>query len=91
MNMFLIVFAVMLLFFALMGVGLIVARKPIRGTCASLSTIDIGGPCEICGGDPAKCDNNDDAELPRTAGSRNASPAVQQYSGAPDAETQRST
>lgn len=65
MSLFLIVFAVMLLFFALMGVGLIVARKPIKGTCASLSTIDIGGPCEICGGDPAKCDSNEADTKPR--------------------------
>lgn len=83
MSMFLIVFAAMLLFFALMGVGLIVARKPIKGTCASLSTIDIGGPCEICGGDPAKCDSNDTAVPPRTPGEASAreSAGVEQYPG----------
>jgi hypothetical protein len=83
MNMFLIVFAVMLLFFALMGIGLIVARKPIKGTCASLSAIDIGGPCEICGGDTAKCENNDGAMPPQTKTQRpdSAVPGVQQYPG----------
>jgi hypothetical protein len=82
MSLFLIILAVMLLFFALMGIGLLVARKPIRGTCASLSNINIGGPCEICGGDPAKCETNDD-DAPRrdTRETGRAADAVQQFPG----------
>jgi hypothetical protein len=90
MTLFLIILAVMLLFFALMGIGLIVARKPIRGTCASLSTINIGGPCEICGGDPAKCDAEaGDNTAEGGTGSQTGQGAVQQYPGTGDATPSR--
>ena len=57
MTTFIISFVVMALFFVLMGIGLILRNKPIKGTCASLSTIGLNESCEICGGDRNKCDN----------------------------------
>lgn len=45
----------LLLAFALMATGLILRNKPIKGTCASLSTIGMKENCEICGGDQNKC------------------------------------
>lgn len=42
-----------------MAVGVLLAKKPLKGSCGGLSTLSekkFGGKpvCEICGGDPAK-------------------------------------
>ena len=43
---------------AMMAVGVLMGRKPISGSCggvgAALGEDDY--TCELCGGDPAKCD-----------------------------------
>lgn len=59
MSLFLIVFAVMLLLVAAMAVGVIFGRKPIAGTCGGLNNLGGGGSCEICGGDPNRCEGDD--------------------------------
>jgi hypothetical protein len=60
MSLFLIVFAVMLLLVAAMAVGVICGREPIAGTCGGLNNMTgDGGSCEICGGDPNRCDADD--------------------------------
>lgn len=44
------------LLFAAMAVGVIFSNKPIKGSCGGLANIGIEGECEICGGNPSKCD-----------------------------------
>ena len=44
--------------FAGMAIGVIFQNKPIKGTCGGLSQMT-GTTCEICGGDPNKCDSED--------------------------------
>ncbi|MFZ5722760.1 MAG: (Na+)-NQR maturation NqrM [Pseudomonadota bacterium] len=44
----------MLFVFAAMAIGVLAGRRPIQGSCGGLSALT--GPCEVCGGDPAKCD-----------------------------------
>lgn len=39
----------MLVVVAIMAVGVIVQRKPIQGTCASLSQLNENGDCVVCG------------------------------------------
>lgn len=39
-----------------MSVGVIMGRKPIAGSCGGLANVGIEGECSICGGNPAKCD-----------------------------------
>lgn len=39
-----------------MSVGVIMGRKPIAGSCGGLANVGIEGDCSICGGNPAKCD-----------------------------------
>ena len=48
-------FVFMLLVMAAMSIGVIMGRKPISGSCGGIAALDLGD-CEICGGDPAKCD-----------------------------------
>jgi len=36
-------------------------RAPIKGSCGGLGAVGIDQECEICGGDPQRCDSNGDA------------------------------
>ena len=47
----------------LMAVGVMFGRRPIAGSCGGLKNLGIAGECEICGGDPARCDSSADTEL----------------------------
>lgn len=51
----------MLIIFAAMAVGVIFSNKPIAGTCGGLNQFR-EGDCEICGGDPDKCESSDEFE-----------------------------
>ena len=46
----LLVFALMLLSFGAISVGVIAGRQPIKGSCGG-----IGSSCDSCQGDAAKC------------------------------------
>jgi hypothetical protein len=43
---------------AVMAVGVIFGRAPIKGSCGGLGAVGIDQDCEICGGDPQRCDSN---------------------------------
>ena len=43
---------------AAMAVGVIFGRAPIKGSCGGLSAVGIDQECEICGGDPQRCESN---------------------------------
>lgn len=61
MQMFLVTLVVLLLFVLAMSVGVLMGRKPLKGSCggvgAALGEDDY--VCDICGGDPNKCDEQD--------------------------------
>lgn len=54
------------LLFAGMAIGVILQNKPIKGTCGGLNQMT-GGECEICGGDPNKCESESQPEKPQPA------------------------
>lgn len=56
MSLFLISAVVFGLVFAAMAVGVIAGRSPIKGSCGGLGALGIDAACEICGGDPKRCD-----------------------------------
>ncbi|MEY8204462.1 MAG: (Na+)-NQR maturation NqrM [Bermanella sp.] len=58
MDMFIVVFTVMLLFVVLMAIGLILGRKPIKGSCGGMSAVGMESACDVCGGDQNKCDTD---------------------------------
>lgn len=45
------------LLFAAMAIGVILANKPVRGSCGGIGARGTRTDCEICGGDPKRCDD----------------------------------
>ena len=60
MGTFLLALFVVVLLVAAMSVGVIFGRKPISGTCGGLNAAGVGGPCDICGGDTRKCEEENE-------------------------------
>ncbi len=53
---FLLTFIILLMIVAAMAIGVIRGRAPISGSCGGLNNLGVDGACEICGGNPAKCE-----------------------------------
>lgn len=51
----LIAFVVMLAAVFAMAAGALLGRRPIQGSCGGIGRLGLG-ECEICGGDPARCE-----------------------------------
>ncbi|MEM1230483.1 MAG: (Na+)-NQR maturation NqrM [Pseudomonadota bacterium] len=51
-------FGIMLVLVAAMAVGVMFGRKPISGSCGGLGQLGIDAECEICGGNPARCESS---------------------------------
>ncbi len=62
MSTLILVFVSMLLFVGMMAIGVLLGRKPIAGSCGGLKAFGADTACEICGGNPAKCDRVDRVE-----------------------------
>ena len=59
----LLTFICMMAVVGLMAVGVMFGRRPIAGSCGGLKNLGIAGECEICGGDPDRCDSSRGTEL----------------------------
>ena len=57
MELFFIIFGVMVLVIVAMSVGVIFSNKPIKGSCGGMSALGMEVACDICGGDKNKCEN----------------------------------
>lgn len=56
MTLFLISVGVICLVMAAMAVGVMNGREPIKGSCGGIGALGVDTACEICGGDPQRCD-----------------------------------
>lgn len=56
MTLFLISMLVIGLVMAGMAVGVLAGRAPIKGSCGGMGSLGIDTACDICGGDPQRCD-----------------------------------
>lgn len=54
----LLAFLLMLFFVGAMAVGVMLGRKPIAGSCGGMEALGMDGECEICGGDPNRCESS---------------------------------
>ncbi len=39
-----------------MSVGVLLGRKPIKGSCGGMTSLGMDTACDICGGDTSKCE-----------------------------------
>lgn len=60
LPMFLITLLVFVLFFLFMGVGYLVKKQPLKGSCGGVATLMGDKYCQFCGNDPNKCDSLSD-------------------------------
>ena len=56
MTVFLVSMLVIGLVMAIMAVGVIMGRAPIKGSCGGMGALGIDTTCDLCGGDPQRCD-----------------------------------
>jgi hypothetical protein len=56
MALFLISMLVMGLVMAGMAVGVLAGRAPIKGSCGGMGALGVDTACELCGGNPQRCD-----------------------------------
>lgn len=57
MIVYLLAFLVLALVMTGMAVGVIFSNKPIKGSCGGMANLGIKDTCEICGGVPEKCED----------------------------------
>jgi hypothetical protein len=53
----LLAFTFMLVLVAAMAVGVAFGRKPISGSCGGMKALGMNMECEICGGNPQRCES----------------------------------
>ncbi len=56
MEIYLLSFGFLVIIVSAMAIGVIVANKPIKGSCGGMSALGIDTECDICGGNPKKCE-----------------------------------
>lgn len=56
MTLFFMSVLIICLVMAAMAVGVMNGRAPIKGSCGGMGALGIDTACEICGGDPRRCD-----------------------------------
>lgn len=56
MALFLMTMLVMGLVIAAMAVGVMAGRGPIKGSCGGMGALGVDTACEICGGNPQRCE-----------------------------------
>ena len=56
MTLFLITVLVLCVVMAAMAVGVINGRAPIKGSCGGMGALGMDTACDICGGEPQRCD-----------------------------------
>ena len=57
MSLYILSFVVFSVLFCAMSIGVIMGRSPIKGSCGGMSALGLDTDCEICGGNPARCDS----------------------------------
>lgn len=51
-----IAFIAFVFFFIAMAIGVLVANKPLKGSCGGIAAMMGNKECELCGGSPQKCE-----------------------------------
>ena len=59
MSTLILTFVVITALFTIMAIGVLFGRAPIAGSCGGMKALGMEMECEICGGDPARCDESE--------------------------------
>ncbi|GGG56610.1 hypothetical protein GCM10011403_12230 [Pseudohongiella nitratireducens] len=51
-------FVLILFVMAGMAIGVLFGRQPIKGSCGGLNKAGVDESCELCGGNPNKCEES---------------------------------
>lgn len=65
MTVFLVSMLVFGLVIAGMAVGVMLGRQPIKGSCGGMGAVGIDSSCEICGGNPQRCEEESSTPAPK--------------------------
>lgn len=57
MTILILSFLILLIVIGVMSIGVLMGRKPIKGSCGGMSALGMGTACDICGGDQNKCED----------------------------------
>ncbi|PXF31218.1 hypothetical protein WH50_11335 [Pokkaliibacter plantistimulans] len=57
MKVMLLTFVILLIMVAGMAIGVIMGRKPLKGSCGGMSALGMDTACDICGGNQEICDS----------------------------------
>ena len=53
-----IAFFAFIIIFIGMAIGLLIQKKPLKGSCGGVARLMGNEDCDICGGNPNKCDES---------------------------------
>jgi len=56
MSIFFVSLVAIILMMLLMGIGVLMGKEPLKGTCGGLNRIMGDRDCPVCGGDTQKCE-----------------------------------
>ena len=59
MSTLILAFFFMLTVVGAMAIGVLMGRAPISGSCGGMKALGMDMECEICGGNPALCDSDE--------------------------------
>lgn len=59
---FAVTFTIFVLFFLFMGIGYMIKKEPLRGSCGRVANLMGDETCQFCGDDPNKCDKSSGEE-----------------------------
>ncbi len=43
-----------------MAIGVLMGREPLKGSCGGMSALGMDTACDICGGDPQRCEKENE-------------------------------
>lgn len=62
MATFVLAFCFIALMISAMAVGVIFRGKPIKGSCGGMAALNMDTACDLCGGNPKKCEEEQERQ-----------------------------
>ncbi len=59
---FILAFGFIAIMIAGMAIGVILQNKPIKGSCGGMAALNMDTACDLCGGNPKKCEEEQERQ-----------------------------